>query len=43
MLPLVTAPLDLGLMDALGEIQSMLSSITALYPESLSYEGGDDD
>ncbi len=31
------------LMDALGEIQSMFSSITDLYPESLSYEGGDDD
>lgn len=30
------------LVDALGEIQSMLSNITDLYPESLSYNDSDD-
>ena len=29
-------------MDALGELQAMLSAIADLYPESLPYEGGND-
>lgn len=31
------------LREALDEIQAMLSNITELYPESLSYEDGDDE
>ncbi|WP_179140834.1 hypothetical protein [Chromobacterium haemolyticum] len=31
------------LRDAIDEIQTMLSNITELYPESLSYEDGGDE